>query len=269
MRDTNDQFKSYAERLDSCGAQSSTFYCSECSRSHDVPTFCMNKICSNYLCRAKRQKRGAAALLRRVRRPKNRTLKLITLTWGLTEDVQGTKQRFRAALKSLFRHFKGASHPVEWWLGVFELVFKGRGQFYLHMHVVADVEYLPQKKLSELWERRTGYAVVDIRAINSKGAIDYLAKYLGKGLKYEASDAFFPMLLYSFVHLRRLRMYSTSLDTKGISGTRSPRLCPFCGSDRLSNLTRIHAEVAFFLKRPPPPREGELIAWMKETARTA
>jgi hypothetical protein len=51
----------------------------------------------------------------------------------------------------------------------------------LHVHVVMDWgdRFVSQDRLSKLWERYTGYAVVDVREVRSVGAAAYIARQVG------------------------------------------------------------------------------------------
>lgn len=71
-----------------------------------------------------------------------------------------------------------------------------------HLHLLADMPYLPQRVLSGHWKALHGSPIVDIRRVKSEdGAARYLAKYLTKGTympkkkrRYTASRGFLPQL---------------------------------------------------------------------------
>lgn len=50
---------------------------------------------------------------------------------------------------------------------------------YPHFHLLARTAYIPQKTLSEEWEKQTGASVVDIRKAHGKST-KYVAKYISK-----------------------------------------------------------------------------------------
>jgi hypothetical protein len=51
----------------------------------------------------------------------------------------------------------------------------------MHVHVVMDwgTAWMPQERLSALWERYTGYRVVDIREVRSTAVAGYVARQVG------------------------------------------------------------------------------------------
>jgi hypothetical protein len=68
------------------------------------------------------------------------------------------------------------------------------GTLNVHMHVLADVPYLPQAVLSDLWDDVIGAPVVDIRRVEQRGESDEetalmeVVGYAAKAPEYESVD---------------------------------------------------------------------------------
>lgn len=56
-----------------------------------------------------------------------------------------------------------------------------------HLHILADMPFLPQRHLSAMWRDLHGSPIVDIRRVKSDdGAARYLSKYLTKGTRMKS-----------------------------------------------------------------------------------
>jgi hypothetical protein len=96
-------------------------------------------------------------------------------------------QAFTHASKSigpLFRKLRAECGPQEYCL-VWEVHQSG----WPHLHILQKGEFIPQKKLSAIWDQLGCGKVVDIRRVRSgKAAAVYVTKYLCKGLPAGTAD---------------------------------------------------------------------------------
>ena len=136
---------------------------------------CGDRTCS--FCRVKdyyRLLEKYAPALREIHRPKLITLTLVNYP-DLTRDGVS---HLRQCMKALFERLEGI---IRGGLYAIEATNRGRG-WHVHVHVLADADFIPQGELSRIWHEITGDSfIVDVRAVDSPGeALRYLLKYLTK-----------------------------------------------------------------------------------------
>lgn len=172
-------------------------FCVDCGNMLIVESYCGDRLC--FRCNKKRAKRLNSKYKSVIEGMKNPVL--LTLTTKRCMLTRKNVSRIR-------RWFDRLRHKKIW---------RARGGLYnieigelddmrmcnLHIHAIIDSVYMPQKKISEEWERISGSKIVDIRAVKiRKGlAIRYLIKHcvkIGKGL-YEQKE-----YVNSVLHLTRL-----------------------------------------------------------------
>jgi REP element-mobilizing transposase RayT len=107
-----------------------------------------------------------------------KTPKFVTLT------LAGVPGEFRSKLlliwglrKYFFKVLRRRGYRIDGWVAIVEAPN--------HIHLIVDMEYIPQHEMAEVWRTVTGDSfIVDVRAVlDSAGrdrAVNYLAKYLGK-----------------------------------------------------------------------------------------
>jgi len=107
------------------------------------------------------------------------------ITMGLKDDGQPLKQRLNRLAKSFRRLRKDPWFSKNCIGGVYGIeTTRGRhGQhWHVHLHIIAEGDYMDQATLSEAWKRATGDSdIVHIKAVHDRGAqARYIAEYVSK-----------------------------------------------------------------------------------------
>lgn len=153
-----------------------TIFCRSCGYRHEVYQRCSDRLCSD--CRQRDYFRLTDGYKGDVMGAER--LKLLTLTLKNRPRLAGAVEELRAAWKKLLRR-----NPYKhlWTGGLYsvECVNKGNG-WHVHMHILLDGHFVPQRQLSADWLDITGdSSVCDIRACPSPiKALRYVLKYLTK-----------------------------------------------------------------------------------------
>ena len=117
--------------------------------------------------------------------------KFITLTLKHTEDCLTWQiGRLYDSFKQL-RRLKLFKKNVTGGIWFFELILTKKDEWHPHLHIAIAGKYIPQKKLSQEWERiTTDSPIVDIRMIkDAKIAANYISKYAVKPIQlHKLSD---------------------------------------------------------------------------------
>jgi hypothetical protein len=105
--------------------------------------------------------------------------KFLTLTvpnvWNLTKEaVLKVGRAFRRMMRWVYyrAHVRGG-------LCAIEITNIGNG-WHIHLHVIIDADFLPQRKLSADWNKVAGGRMVDIRPRDPVTILGYTLKYIGK-----------------------------------------------------------------------------------------
>lgn len=103
--------------------------------------------------------------------------KFLTLTTSPAEGESPRQvfTRTTTKIKKLFKHFRARGEIS--YCRILESTEKG----FPHYHFAMNAPFLPQKELSEVWEKLTGARIVDIRVIRGRTAA-YISKYLTKSV---------------------------------------------------------------------------------------
>jgi hypothetical protein len=158
-----------------------------------------------------------------IKRPKLLTLTLRNVPTLTRKYIRGLRKSFTKLM-----HRKWYKERVRGGLQTIEIVNKGNG-WHVHMHVLLDAEYLPQKKIAKDWLEITGDSfMVDIREAGTvKEGLKYCLKYLSKapvlsGHEEEYREA-----------VKGLRLVQPFGSLYGDLVMRLPSVpCPECGSVR-------------------------------------
>jgi hypothetical protein len=125
---------------------------------------------------------------------KDRRLKFVTLTLRHRASALGPQVR---RLLRCWRQLRATSfwrHSVAGGAYVIEIkISAATSMWHVHMHVILESRWLPQRRLSEVWHRVTGDSfVVDVRQVADQArGIAYVTKYVGKpidGSVYSVPD---------------------------------------------------------------------------------
>lgn len=216
--------------------QYATLYCSVCGHMKSVLMYCGDRLCplckkNNYLRLLKKY----SPLIRRI--PSHR-LSQITLThknikFLSRESVKKIHDDFSSLRRTEF--FKS---KVRGGLAVVECKHESDNTGWnIHIHILVDSYFIPQKELSKIWFEITGDSfIVDIRQEeNSLRAIKHLLKYFSKVpvvrgervsfLKSSYNEAFYSSRnVISFGSLYSVPSNSSSLSFFALS-------CPKCGAN--------------------------------------
>lgn len=158
-----------------------TVACDQCGHEHKFVADCKDRTCG--YCQSKRQGRILKRFKPIVAIMKNPVL--ITLTVKRTVVCKNAVDRLRRSFTRL-RHAKAWAATG----GVYQIEV-GRiddlNMSNLHIHTVADSPYMTQESLSQAWLKATrgwGYIVDIRRAQDTRGALVYLTKHMGKKIPW-------------------------------------------------------------------------------------
>jgi hypothetical protein len=120
--------------------------------------------------------KGYLESIEAIKRPKLLTLTLRNVPILTRKYIRGLRKSFTKLM-----HRKWYKERVRGGLQTIEIVNKGNG-WHVHMHVMLDADYLPQKKIAKDWLEITGDSfMVDIREAGTvKEGLKYCLKYLSK-----------------------------------------------------------------------------------------
>lgn len=249
-----DELLQYQNGLQDCKAKHSiiTQKCLNCGRTWIAELSCGDKLCP--ICALKRSNKHSAivysilstlGLLNRATR-----LKFVTLTiknvdsvafgYYKLRDCFGKLQRRAIWRKSSYgRVNKNGERHTGWCVrggfGNFEVTNAGCG-YHVHLHLLLDADFIPQKQLSKLWHQITGDSyIVDVRACSGTAeAIAEITKYSFKpadavlwtdGMKQDFNAALKnKVLFFRFGSWRNVHLAKKSV------------VCGFCGSDLVITL---------------------------------
>lgn len=127
--------------------------------------------------KAKRVSRATADYLRDEPDAKFMTLTMAHSDRPLKEQIDLLTKNFRA-----FRRIKEISKSVSGGFWFLEMKLGKDDLWHIHLHCLVVSKWIPQKRLSELWENVTGDSfIVDVRKVkDARTAADYAAKYASK-----------------------------------------------------------------------------------------
>ena len=220
----------HAKRLAMCGRRSVQLECGDCgSDGNFVPVSCGSRLCDS--CMNEKMGRVAGQYLPVVEGWDHPTMMRLSLPNRVEpERVEEAVDALRGAFGRLRRRkVQVDDETFRKWMGVLrargerklakrweierrngrgipmdEIVRSGfygidikqgdDGTLNVHLHVLADVPYLPQSALSELWDDLTDAPVVDIRRVEQQGDSDResalleVIGYAAKAPEYESVD---------------------------------------------------------------------------------
>lgn len=195
--------------------------CDECGFQHTFVADCKDRTCG--YCQSKRQGR----ILKRFKPIVAVMLNplLITLTVRRTVVCKNAVDRLRRSFTRL-RHAK-------FWIargGVYQIEV-GRiddlNMSNLHIHTVADSPYMDQETLSKAWSRATrgwGFVVDVRRAQDTRGALVYLTKHMGKKIPWIRHK---DLINKVFENTHLIQGYGSLCH---VSMRRDDTVCPQCGA---------------------------------------
>ena len=170
-----------------------TIHCVDCSKEFVVFQGCSDKTCPT--CQKKRSWRngGVVFAILQTLGLLNRSyrLKFVTLTIKNVSDVSMGYAKLRRCFGVLMRRavwYKssyGRGDKLKGWnvrggCGNFETTNRMLGKgYHVHLHLLLECDFIPQKELSDLWLKITGDSkVVDVRVCSgTKDAIAEVTKY--------------------------------------------------------------------------------------------
>lgn len=198
-----------------------TLLCKNCGEWRDVPVHCQKRYCPT--CMARRSDRlldkyaGAAAAMQHP--------KLLTLTMPWSKNLRRGCLKLRAAFTRL-RHRKPFNIIFKGCIYGFHFIPKSGGMWYIHLHALVDMKYVPQAIISRAWRAVTGNSyVVDIRKARSpKGGLKYILGYITatghlSGYEDEVQD-----------NLEGMRLVQTASGLFSASAPGFRCQCSVCGS---------------------------------------
>lgn len=140
---------------------------------------CRDRMCPR--CQTARGKACTLAVTRAVRRidaPRFVTLTLRHRQASLVQELDRLARHWRELRKSALwkRHVRGGVYAIEVTRNT------SRHTWHVHLHVIVEGTFLPQKQLASAWGTITGGStIVDVRAVHDRGAVaKYVAAYISK-----------------------------------------------------------------------------------------
>jgi hypothetical protein len=141
-------------------------------------------------------------------------LRFITLTLRCSHStLKGQLDRLFDSFGKLRRrtfwkwHVKGGAAFIECKIG------KNSGLWHVHMHILVEGDFIPQRELSSEWLEVTGdSSIVDVRKVENVGhAAAYVVKYASKGCDSSVYNA--PSKLDEFVVAMKGRRLALTFDS--------------------------------------------------------
>jgi len=205
--------------------------CTECKTVRYILHKCGHRLCP--IC-SYRVSRLRADFLRKITaklsHPKLITLTIPTQGNDYEQAFKIISSAFKALRKDpLFKAIKGGAYSYE--------VVPHEEYYHIHLHLLVDAPYIPQKILFSAWRRIIGveYVSVDIMAASHNAAREYITKYAAKNHSI-STDPDLIWKLYQAIKGRRLfgtfgTWYNIRMNDDPSTDTRAPApgACPCCG----------------------------------------
>jgi hypothetical protein len=157
-----------------------TFFCVGCGHTLTVPMSCHDRFCSVCGFGARiRARDKMEAIVRASRGPNAGSLRFITLTVknrpDLRDGISFLLDCFKRFRKSAFwkNYVRGGLYVLE--------VSGTRKDWHMHLHILVEGEFIPQRLLSSQWATVSGAPIVWIEQVKGlRDTVGYLTKYLSK-----------------------------------------------------------------------------------------
>lgn len=171
-------------RFRRCGEHASVFRSESTGRLRVIADHCRNRWCPR--CRVYVQVRTRRRIEKWLATADRHKLKFVTLT------LRSSSQPLAEQIARLLKCFRSLRSSRVWraanarGLAVVETTWNNAtGQWHPHLHVLAEMSYLPKQTLSDAWRAASkGSFIVDIKKVRSDSDIGklggYLASYLAK-----------------------------------------------------------------------------------------
>ncbi len=182
-------------------------------------------------------------------------LKFVTLTLpGYVDFELKILEAFhKKATKFLQERYKGG-------LVVLEFSPRGEGAVFLHFHAIVQGGFRGQRSLQKEWSAYLGQkAIVHVRSVDM-GGLNYILKYLVKGISGFTSDE---MLTIAAAFYKRQRLRSFGTLRHPVPADRLYSRCPLCGAsmsifDTIATKEDLKMWRFAHLEAIPPP---EWVTW--------
>lgn len=218
--------------MDCCGDQFRDYACPDGHGHYAAPHTCKNRLCPK--CARRRHMELYHRYL-----PWVQTWKWplhLVLTLRVSTDLKASIDLALSSFSKLRRSFPSLGRGIK----SCEINPKGDTEYYVHLHVLADCEWLDGESVGDAWKALTGSYVKKIRRVGPKwsngrsteGALLEVTKYVSKGMSRKAGPLadLQAQAVYQSTYGRRLVTYwglgedSSLLDTQEIK-----IFCPVCG----------------------------------------
>jgi len=186
--------------------------------------------------------------------------KMLTLTLKHADSPLKTQL---SAITKFFAKFRRSSFwlkNVSGGIWFIQITFSNSTmQWHPHLHIVIDSNYLPQRRISELWQSLTKTSkIVDIRSIyNPKHAAEYVARYVSRPIKL--STLTIPQRVELFEACAGKRLYGT------FGNARSVVLTLKTNPDRANWINIGTWSTIISLQHSDPYAQAILKAWREST----
>ncbi len=211
----------YIEKMESGGKKVIILECKQCGQRYLVPLRCNLRTCPYCASdRARKVYHEVSNTIRKIKKRKGYTLKLITFGYGTEGDIRVAIEKSKKAFKKIWHNLlemEGSGAVI-----TFELGEKNNS---VHAHCLYYGGFILRKHLIKEWKRLTGKWYVDIRMARGKKAIREVIKYIGKALLDLSYEEGFKIEI-ALQGTRRLVTYGVFYNR--ITGNKN--ICPVCRS---------------------------------------
>jgi len=207
-----------------------TVECKACGHTFAVPVWCGDRLCP--ICARRRQVKYQKYLQLKVKNEKNlKNLRFITFTVKNRDSLKAAFYDLHHAIKRLKdrdiwkKNILGGCYSLE--------VTKSNKGWHVHVHIVAEGNYIPQKDLSEAWKKVTdsNSYIVDIRKVHNYEQFQKeLSKYPFKPADAKTWSKEIKKEFNDFMFNRRLFTKFGSWYNDHISLGDHHTICPVCGA---------------------------------------
>lgn len=183
------EFEKSKEKREKCNSKIVTLECKTCGLQYHTELGCGLRSCPDCAKdRANKCFTEVYNIVKRVKRKKYWTLKMITFSYGFeqytpyTAVISKVTQAFTKIWRNILQQ-KGAGAVVS--------VELGEKNLSIHLHVLYYGGFIPRKTLIKEWTKYTNKWYVDIRMIRGLKGVREVIKYITKGLRYMSYEKAF------------------------------------------------------------------------------
>lgn len=197
-----------------------------------VPIFCKLRLCPTCA------RRRSSKWVEKLKNVRFQFPMFLTLTMPVGPDLSDSIARIISSFQKFRRHFK-----LKKGVYAIEIVPKGNGNFYVHLHSLVDCVWLDGEEVSEYWGMLTGAYVKKIKRVrNVQETIREVCKYVSKCVSNpNIADEVKEEILQSIKHRKLVNMWGIQKDELSLLDTIEISLqkCRILGVVRRENVRKV------------------------------